>query len=434
MERVLEELIEEFQRERLPKASERELEVPLDVEKAITVVGLRRVGKTYLFYQTVRKLIEKGVGIGEIFYINFEDERLAGFSTADFSKIVELFYKRNPDAKTGYFMFDEIQETDGWEKFVRRILEKKHFHVYLTGSSSKLLSREIATSLRGRSLSFHLFPLSFREFLTVKGFSGGAVLTEQDRGIVKGLIEEYLKFGGLPEIANFEEAIKIRTIKEYLDLIIYKDLAERYGIKKISAMKFLIKSVVKNLAREVSIRKLHNFLNSSGCTISKNTVYEYFACLEDVGFVYPLRKWGKGVREVEGSTPKLYLDDVGFATIYGAGDIGRRMENVVAIELLRRKNYFDPLLEICYWKGQGDIEVDFVVNGGGGNTTQLIQVCYALDDINTKERELKALVKAGSEMKCKELLVITWDFEGEEEFMGAKIRFIPLWKWLMERN
>ena len=169
------------------------------------------------------------------------------------------------------------------------MLERRDIRVFITGSSSKLLSKEIATSLRGRSLSFKLFPLSFREFLKFKGFEAEEPFIEDERGRIERFLEEYLQFGGFPEIVNYDTHLKLRTLQEYLDMVVYKDLVERYGIEKIPVMKALIRLVVKNFSRRVSVRSLYNSLSSG--MVSKNTVYEYFSYLEDVGFVLPIRKF-----------------------------------------------------------------------------------------------------------------------------------------------
>ena len=428
---TLEEIITEFHKEKFPAAFERELSTPTDTSKVITIIGLRRVGKTYYLFQVINELLNMGLEKKRIFYINFEDERLSNMSTDDLSGIIELYYKINPDAKTLYLFFDEIQEIDGWERFIRRLTEKKNVRIFLTGSSSKLLSKEIATSLRGRTLSYNLFTLSFREFLNAKDFKPTFPLIESERGILKGHLDEYVKYGGFPELLEYERSIRIRSLKEYIDLIVYRDLVERFGIEKIAALKFMIKSLIRNFARELSVRKLHNFLNSSNVSLSKTKVYEYFSYLQDINFVFVLRKYGKGVREVEGSIPKIYLTDIGFVTLYGIDDRGRRIENIVAIELLRKKNYVNPLLEVYYWKETSGKEVDFVLTDGM-EVKQLIQVCYDIDDILTKERELKSLVKASKELGCNDLLVITWDYEDKQQFKDKNIRFMPLWKWLLE--
>ncbi|WP_457590700.1 ATP-binding protein [Geoglobus sp.] len=424
---VLEEVIVEFHRLGLPEVKGRELELPVNINKAITVIGLRRVGKTYLLYQTMQELL-KSLRLENIFYVNFEDNRLEGISSKDLSRIVELYKKYNPESKTMYLFFDEIQSVAGWEKFVRRLLERRDVRVFITGSSSKLLSKEIATSLRGRSLSFKLFPLSFREFLAFKGFEAKEPFIEDERGRIERDLEEYLQFGGFPEIVNYDVHLKIRTLQEYLDMVVYKDLVERYGIEKISVMKALIRLLVKNFSKRVSIRSIYNSL-SSGMKLSRNTVYEYFSYLEDMGFVLPVRKFSFSEKESTRSIAKLYVVDNGFPTIYGLKDSGHRMENVVAIELLRRKHYFNPLLNVYYWHDRQQREVDFVVTEGL-KVKELIQVCYDVEDINTKKREINALLKASKDVGCSNLYVITWDYEGVEDVEGKKVRFISLWKWL----
>lgn len=429
----LEEVVVEFHKLGLPEVKRRELELPTSLDKAVSVIGLRRVGKTYLLYQTMQELLKDlGLGLENVFYVNFEDNRLEGLTSKDLSRIVELYRKYNPDSRTMYLFFDEIQVVPGWEKFVRRLLERRDVRVFVTGSSSKLLSKEIATTLRGRSVSFKLFPLSFREFLSFVGFEAREPLIEDERGVIKRYLDDYLHFGGFPEIVDYDLHMKVKTLQEYLDLVVYKDLVERYGIEKVSLMKALIRLVVKNFSRRVSIRSLYNAL-SSGQSLSRNTVYEYFSYLEDLGFVIPIRKFSFSEKESTRSIAKLYIVDNGFPTIYGLKDLGQRMENIVAVELMRRKHYFNPLVDVYYWQDRQQREVDFVVTEGF-EVKELIQVCYDIDDVNTRKREIASLLKASKELRCSELYVVTWDYEGVEEVEGRKVRFVPLWKFLNVRG
>ena len=430
---ALEEVIAEFHKEPIPKQFKRELFIPTDINRVVTIIGLRRVGKTYLLFHAISELLDNGLDKKRIFYINFEDERLSELSTKNLTEIIELYYKINPDADTLYLFLDEIQVVDGWELFIRRLIERKDVRIFITGSSSKLLSMEIATSLRGRTLSFSLFPLSFREYLEAMDFSPAFPFIESERGILKSHLESFMQYGGFPELLDNDRMIKIRILKEYVDLMIYRDLVERYGIEKIAALKFMIKSLIRNFSRELSVRKLGNYLQSANIPLSSKKLYEYFSYLEDINFVFTIRKYGKGLREVEGSIPKIYLIDLGFVTLHGIDDRGRRIENMVAIELFRRKHYQNPLLEIHYWKGSQGIEVDFVLVEGM-QVRQLIQVCYDLSDVFTKERELKSIVTASKELDCNDLLVITWDYEAQEEFKGKNLNFIPLWKWLLNQE
>ncbi len=428
----LEEVIIEFHKLGLPEIKGREIELPLDLNKAITVIGLRRTGKTYLLYQTIEKLINRGVDISEIFYINFEDERLEGISSEHLSEIVQLYRKYNPNSKIMYLFLDEIQAVEGWEKFVRRLLERRNVRLFITGSSSRFLSGEIATTLRGRSISYRLFPLSFWEFLEFGGEQFTGTLIEDERGRIKANLEEYLEFGGFPEIVNCTNLshrnLKVRILQEYLDLIVYKDLVERYGVGKTGAMKALIRVIVKNFANRISIKRLYEL---TGARLSKTALYQYFSYLEDIGFVIPVRKFTYSEIKSLRSIPKMYIVDNGFPTIYGMEDMGRRMENMVAIELFRKRYYEEPSEEIHYYIGKGDKEVDFVLSKSG-QVKELIQVSYDISEPSTKDREVKALIQASEETECEHLTVITWDYERKETVEGKEIRFMPLWKWLIE--
>lgn len=432
MEKILEELIKEFQEAELPLLVERDLKLPHHLNKIFVIYGLRRAGKTYYLFQLIQGLLKNGYRKEEIFYLDFEDERLEEFNVKDFAKIVELYYKFNPKAKTPIFFFDEIQNIKGWEKFIRRVYEKNKAKIFITGSSSKLLSKEIATALRGRTLSYQLFPYSFEEFLEAKKIKIELPLTERKRGEIKRLLEEYLTYGGYPEIISFFHREKLKVLKEYLDLIIYRDLLERFGIKRLPILKLLLHSISESFAKEFSLRRYYNFLKSQGRKISKNTLYFYFNVLEEANFYFPLKKYSRKLRETEGSLPKIYLTDLGYLTLFGKKDIGRRMENLVMLQLLRQKEYQNPLLQIYYYKTRDDKEVDFVIKEKEG-ISELIQVCYKIENYKIKEREIGSLVKVAKELKCNKLIVISWDYEGEEKFANKKVKFIPLWKWLLQK-
>lgn len=256
-------------------------------------------------------------------------------------------------------------------------------------------------------------------------------LIEDERGTIKKYLEEYIEFGGFPEIVKYENILKIRTLREYLDLIIYKDLVERYSIKKIGVTKSLIRIVVKNFATRISVKRLHNILLSSGKKLSKNKVYKYFSYLDDVSFVIQVRKFSYSETESMGSMPKLYLADNGFPTVYGLRDAGRRMENIVGLELIRRKYYLNPASEIRYYLGRNNREVDFVVSEGF-KVKELVQVCYDSNDIYIRKREEETLLQASRELGCKNLKIVTWDYEEQETIDNKRIVYTPLWKWLME--
>ena len=256
-------------------------------------------------------------------------------------------------------------------------------------------------------------------------------LTERKRGEIKRLLEEYLFYGGYPEIVDFSHREKLKILKEYLDLIIYRDLLERFGIKRLPILKLLLHSISESFAKEFSLRKYYNFLKSQGRRIGKNTLYFYYNVLEEVNFYFPLKKYSRKLREIEGSLPKIYLTDLGYLTLFGKKDFGRRMENLVSIQLLRRKEYQRPLLQIFYYKTRDDREIDLVLKEKKIN--ELIQVCYKIENYRIKEREISALIKVAKELKCNSLKVISWDYEAEEKFENKKIKFVPLWKWLLQK-
>ncbi|MFH1636989.1 MAG: DUF4143 domain-containing protein [Candidatus Woesearchaeota archaeon] len=243
-------------------------------------------------------------------------------------------------------------------------------------------------------------------------------------------LEEFLKFGSYPEVAlEKDENEKLKILRDYLDLTVYKDIIERHGIKNTSTIKWLMNSMVKSVAKEASLNKLFLALKSQGQKLSKNTVYGYFSILEDSFFVFALRKFGHSYKGEGLSLPKIYLDDIGFLSLFSIEDYGRRMENAVFLHLLRQK-INSPLMAINYWRANGGGEVDFVVRKGR-KIKQLIQACYDLSDESTKEREVKSLLSAMDAFSLKEGTIITYDEEGIEEYGKKKIKLVPLWELLL---
>jgi len=253
-------------------------------------------------------------------------------------------------------------------------------------------------------------------------------LSAKDKALLLNLLGEFLEFGGFPEIVlESNKENKLKMINEYFDLIVYRDIVERYKIKNTQLIKWLIKSLITSFSKEFSVHKLYLTLKSKGIKISKNTLYSYVSMLEDSLFVSFVPKFNYSIRKRELAISKAYLCDLCFTKLVEfKEDFGKKMENTVFLELERRKN---PLQEIFYYRNQQQ-EVDFVLKEGK-KVKQIIQVCYDISDYETKEREIKALLKASDELNCNNLLVITEDYEAEEKFKGKKIKFVPLWKWLL---
>lgn len=420
----------DFQKGTLPELVERDLKIA-ETKKIKSLIGPRRAGKTYFMYQEMKRLLANGIKKESILYLNFEDPRLSGIAFREIRELIKLHWQLYPASLNEklHIFIDEPQGVDNWEQ-ATRALHDEGFDIYLSGSSSKLLSREIATSLRGRTLAYTILPFSFREFLKMHklSFEVGR-LSAREKARLLHLLEEYLKFGGFPEITleNNPEN-KVRILNEYFNLVVYRDLIERYKIKNTTLVKWLIKTLSTSFSKEFSIHKIYLTLKSQGVHISKNTLYAYASMLEDSLFVFFVSKFRHSIRKRELAVSKVYLSDLGFAKLVEVSEEkGRKIENTVFLELERRKG---PLTSIFYWKNPQQEEVDFVIQKDS-KIEQLIQVCKDIREMDVRKRELRALLKASNELKCSNLLVITEDYEGKERIKKKEVKFIPLWKWLL---
>jgi len=308
---------------------------------------------------------------------------------------------------------------------VRELHDLKKYRMFLA-SPSKLLSKEIATQLRGRTLSYLLLPFSFREFLTVKGLKKEKYVSKDFSARIKHYLLEYMEFGGFPEVVLNKEQVKI--LKDYAELILFRDFIERHQIKNIELGRFLHSFIIQNFSKEVSVNSLFNRIKSMGLKISKNTVYDYLSKLEDTSFFFFLRKYSEKPHLRESYPKKIYLCDTGLTkTKKFSEDMGKLTENIVFLELMRKTNQ-NPLLEVFYWKDYQHREVDFIIKEGD-KVSQIIQVTWELTPDNEK-REIGALLRASKELRCKNLLMITWDQDEILEKDGMKVRVVELWRWL----
>ena len=399
---------------------ERELSVSFVKGKSIAIIGPRRAGKTYYLLKFLKK--DKNS-----IYFDLEHAALKDLKSREFFEIISIFEERF-GIKVKNVLLDEVQRIEGWETLVRSLLDSG-YKVIVSGSSSKLLSKEVATQLRGRSLSYLLFPLSFREYLHLHNFEikNRPSLSEKVKTI--NLLKKYLQWGGYPEVL-LEWDKKERILREYFETILQKDFIERFEVVNVEIAKLIFEYVFQNFSKDLSINKIARFVSSKLGRDVKNLVYEYTEKLPESFAAFFLEKFEKSVYKRKSSIKKVYVCDVGLSNVIGfEKDIGKRMENVVFLELLRKTNKH-PLLSFYYFKDYQGREVDFVVKECL-KVKQLIQVTYASDRDEINEREIKSLVRTSELLKCKDLLCITWDYEGREEFKNRKIRFVPLWKWLL---
>lgn len=428
---VLGQIIADFKENILPDLIYRKLKVDLDIpiKRAITIMGPRRSGKTYYLYSLIKELLNQGIGKERILYINFENPRLAGMDLNDLLVLMEVFYEIYPQNKKDavWLFFDEIQNIEGWENFIRDILDKENVKVFLSGSSSKLLSKEIATSLRGRTLSYLMLPFSFLEFLDAKKIDySGKYLASKQKGLIANAFLDYFNFGGYPEVVFYPEE-KTKIIQEIIEVTIYKDLIERYKIRNTKVIKLMFNYLIK--AKEFSVNKFYNFLQSMNIKIGRNSLYNYLELYNDAFIFFPLKKFSYSLKKIEQSSAKIYTIDNALISEIIGDDKGKKLENLVFLAILGRG--FKINQDFFYY--EDGKEVDFVFKEKDGSIKGMLQVCYDINSFGTKEREIKALLKCGEVLQCENMSVITFDYEAEEKIEGKTIKFVPAWKWLIEK-
>jgi len=394
------------------KIIERELKIDrISTDAATIISGVRRCGKSILaFLLTLNK---------QAAYVNFEDERLQ-VEARNLNLILEAIASLKGEVE--FIVFDEIQYIKGWERFVSRLLPTRK--IIITGSNARLLSKEFATFLSGRHIDYELFPFSFREYLKFNNFTPNVYLT-RDISKTRELLKEYIKTGGFPLTFKLGRNFLVENYKD----IVERDVIQRYKVKYGKVLKELAKYYISTVAREISFNKLKNILNVK----SVQTIKNYSEFLSNSYLIFFLEKYSPKLKLQMISPKKVYCIDNGFVetmSFKASEDFGRLMENLVAVELMRRKSYWFKNQEIYYWKDYQQNEVDFVVREGE-KIKQLIQVTYASNKNEIETREIKGLLKASELLNCKNLVVMTWDYEDEITIENRKIIFKPLWRWLL---
>jgi len=348
-----------------------------------------------------------------IYYFNFEDERLIDFTVSDFDLLYETFIELA--GKSKIFFFDEIQNVKNWELFVRRMYDRG-FKFIITGSNSSMLSKELGTRLTGRYIGIELFPFSFKEFLSFKNTSVPEAMLTEDRALIKGLFNEYLQYGGIPEYLRYKNDLILKTLYEN---ILYKDVFARYGLNAEKVLKELSFYLFSNYGSEISYNKLRIMLN-----VSINTVKSYIGYLENSYLVFTVPKYDYSVKKQIYSRKKIYVIDTSLINLISfkfSRDYGKILENLVFIEL-KRKNR-----DIYYHKDRH--ECDFIVLENN-QITDAIQVTASLN--SNKDREYEGLYEALTRYGLDEGLILTADEEFEDSFKNKKIIVMPVWKWLLQ--
>lgn len=427
MRETLDLLIDDFHGRTLPDLLPRERAMTWKPGKANVVIGMRRTGKTWFCYQKMGELRAKGLEKERILYLNFEDERLLPFSTEDFQLILETYYRKYPafKEKRCYLFLDEVQRIDGWEKFVRRLLDTEDLAICITGSSSKLLSTEIATSLRGRSLTTEMFPFSFREFLEYRGMkaSGMKGYSSMVRAMLQNGLGEYLRIGGFPEIQDGDDELRRQVLRNYVDVVILRDVVERHSVSNVASLRALIKQIMSAPANRFSVNKFYHTLRGQGLACTKNDLYDFMEHLIDAFLVSQIPVHARSERVRRANPKKVYVVDAGLLEAMSSRmteDRGAVLENAVYMHL--RGQGFAPE----YYITEEGAEVDFVIMDDQ-RQCRLIQVCWEMSEAETKRREYSALAGAMDELGIKRGAIVTWMDERSEE---KGIEIIPAWKWL----
>ena len=429
MKNVISQLIDDFHERNFPELVTRNKEFSEVRGKADVVIGMRRAGKTWFCYQKIKELIASGIKKEKILYLNFEDDRLLEFAVNHFQEILDVYFGKYPEHRSDrcFFFFDEIQRIDQWELFIRRLLDTENLQIFITGSSSKLLGSEIATSLRGRSLAVEIFPFSFEEFLKFHMLFQDLPKTfgANTASVLRKAAKDYLEVGGFPEVQNLERNLRIEVLQGYIDSVLLKDIIERHKVSNVLVLKHLVRHVMNSAGGQFSVNKFFNTMQSMAIKSTKNSLYEYLDHLTDAFLFYKVPIHSRSEKSRLINPAKIYTIDTGLLNAMGfrnSYNYGRLLETMVFMHLRRGGH------DVEYVTTKDGYEADFLARHRISGETQLIQVCWEMSDKKTFERELRGLKSAMDDLSLSTGTIVTWD---DETVIDNKIKVIPVWKWLL---
>ncbi len=430
IEKILPVVAEWLKEANLPDLTPRSVVLPTPLAKQtniLAVVGPRRAGKTYFLFQLIRRLLEEGVSREEILFLDFEDYRLKAFEAGDVDVLLTAFH-RLTGRLPKYLFFDEIQHMPDWSRVLRTLHNRRKHVLVVTGSNSSLLSAEVATELRGRYEDILLLPFSFREYLAFRKIAWDrALLHTPERGRIIGAFEDYLRYGGFPEVCLRDSPQeKRRLLQNYYDTIFYRDILDRYGVKARALLDRTMVAVLSGSAETFSLSALERQLKAAGIPGSKRSLANYLEMFQEAFFLIANEKFSYSARKRLMNPVKIYVMDTGFSLLSQefSENSGKRLETAVAIEFFRREE------SQFYFKGKG--ECDFVITRGT-RPQEAWQVCWNVTPKNEK-REIGGLTEAMSELKLKRGGLITFDQEENRTADGQAISLLPAWKWFLGNN
>lgn len=412
----------------------RDMELPVNRKKIITVPGVRRCGKSTLMEIAINKLVEGGVPKERILWLGFDDERLKNMTSDELDEVIVSYMEMHPDIpiKDVHIFLDEIQIITGWEYFVLRVYKSYCKNIFVCGSNATMLSTELASALRGYPLEYETYPLSFNEYCRFKEVDTLSFL-EQDKAKVRNAFDAYCcDESSFPEVVlTPSKSEQIKLLHGYFDTMILKDLAEHYNISNVSMLRYFVKRIMANLTKPTSINAIYKDIRSQGLKVNKDDLYLWanYAC--GIFMFVRISKYDRSLVKEQKSLDKYYCIDNGMRSVVlipQSDDNGKKLENVVFLELNRRQ---EPSDKIYYY--QGTAECDFVVQREE-SVVRLIQVTWDMTNPETRQREVAGLLEASKATGCDELTIITKDEETTISEKGKIIRVIPAWKWMLDLN
>lgn len=413
----------------------RDAHVSTHTKKVKAVVGMRRAGKTSFLFQMLQARLSAGVARDRLVYFNFEDERLAELRAEDMELIIESYYRQFPDYRmkeTVVWCFDEIQVIAGWERFVRRLLDSEQVEIFISGSSARMLSREVATSMRGRSMETVITPFSWREFLRAQGAEpepGKQIFASAERSRLEALFEKYLEWGGFPENLEMEtDRERVELLQGYVDIVLLRDIGERHAVGNLTALRAFARQLLRHPAQLLSVSKTYRDFQSRGISVAKGTLMEYLEYLEDAFLVFTLPLAVGSERRRQTNPRKLYVADHGLARAYAASsglNRGHMLENIVAVALRWRS------WDLGYLLTDDGFEIDFFARNHHGESL-LVQVAADISSPDTWQREIRALASARESHAEARFLLLTESKPPHGFVTPEWLEVLAVWRWLLE--
>ena len=419
-------IISLHQRELPLDLQDRKMQLPLDGGRIVTVTGIRRCGKSSLLGLTINRLLEAGVPKERILYVGFDDERFLSMAPDNFDELLQAYREMYPTTSLQdvYMFFDEIQLVSGWELFVLRVYKNYCKHIFITGSTAKMLSEEIASALRGWPDEYREYPLSFEEYLSFKGIEADKY-SEEGKAMMTFAFRDYCDEGGFPEVVRAQtKSEKVKILQSYFSTMLFRDMIEHYHIgASVSVVRYFLKRMMNNLTKPTSVNNIYNGLKSQGLKVAKDSLYLWLDYACNIFLFRKVQRYTKSMVKQSSSPAKYYMADIALRNavlLPESEDAGKALENIVYLNLERSLGEED---QISYFYEQK--ECDFVVQRGE-RVSELVQVCWTLNEENM-EREVGGLLAASTVTNCKQCKIITFCQQQTIEQEGIRIEVLPIW-------